>query len=175
MQLNLWASLCASVGRLHLWSRPLRLVARAVVSRLCMGPAATRQVLISWSSTNLLLAWVAFLVHVQVGALCLGCAVLMGSAGKAIVTINLLLLTFILFSGFLANKGSIHWVLRWVCYVSPIRCVFCACVINACSVLGTPALGCGHHNMHACVLPLACGFRTSCVFVRLLGCAAGVG
>jgi hypothetical protein len=40
----------------------------------------------------------------QVGAMCLACAAFMGSAGKAVVLLNLLLLIFVLFSGFLANK-----------------------------------------------------------------------
>lgn len=64
---------------------------------------------------------VVFRCCTQVGALCLGFATLTGSPGRAVISVNLLLLTFILFSGFLANKNSIHWALRWLCYISPIR------------------------------------------------------
>lgn len=65
-----------------------------------------------------------------VGAMSLACATIMGSPGKAVVLLNLLLLVFVLFSGFLANKASIPWALRWLCYISPIRFTWEALVVN---------------------------------------------
>ena len=60
-------------------------------------------------------------LSLQIGALCLGVAALLGSAGQAVMVSNTLLLGFVLFSGFLANLGSITWALRWITYISPFR------------------------------------------------------
>ena len=55
---------------------------------------------------------------------------LLGAPGRIIVTTTTLLLIFALFSGFLANKEYMHWALRWICYVSPLRWAWEALVIN---------------------------------------------
>jgi len=41
-----------------------------------------------------------------------------------------MLLITLLFSGFLANKASIHWALRWICYVSPFRWAWESLIVN---------------------------------------------
>jgi hypothetical protein len=49
---------------------------------------------------------------------------LLGNPGRTIVATTVLLLIFALFAGFLANKSEMPWVLRWICYISPLRCAF---------------------------------------------------
>lgn len=58
-----------------------------------------------------------------VGALSLGFASGLSSAGKTGLVMNLVLLLGVLFAGFLANKGSIPAWLRWISWLSVFRCV----------------------------------------------------
>jgi membrane protease YdiL (CAAX protease family) len=58
-----------------------------------------------------------------VGALALGCASALSSAGKTILVMNLVLLLGVLFAGFLANKDSIPVWLRWLTWLSAFRWV----------------------------------------------------
>ncbi|MEW5312284.1 MAG: hypothetical protein WDW38_003929 [Sanguina aurantia] len=65
-----------------------------------------------------------------VGALCLTVSCFIVSAGHTILAINLLLLTASILSGFLANRQTMTWALRWIVYVSPIHYAWEALVIN---------------------------------------------
>lgn len=60
-------------------------------------------------------------VRVQIGAIALTCAALIPQLGKSLLVFNLLLLNFVLFTGFLVRKSSITWVFRWITYISPMR------------------------------------------------------
>ncbi|GIL81943.1 hypothetical protein Vretifemale_10888 [Volvox reticuliferus] len=64
------------------------------------------------------------------GAACVALSCIFSSPGRTVLLFNLLLLTWALFSGFLANKDSIVVWLRWIVYTSPIRFCWEAMVIN---------------------------------------------
>ena len=72
--------------------------------------------------------FVAF--NAAVGALALGLAAALGSPGKTVLVMNLVLLVGVLFAGFLANKESIPPVLRWLTWLSVFRYAWEAMVIN---------------------------------------------
>ncbi|KAG1675973.1 hypothetical protein FOA52_014217 [Chlamydomonas sp. UWO 241] len=82
-----------------------------------------------------------------VGALVMCLTNLLGSPGRTVIATSVLLLVFALFGGFLVNKSEIHWVLRWICYVSPTRWAWEALAANevaplrlSLSVEGVPGL-----------------------------------
>ena len=75
-----------------------------------------------------LFVFVAF--NAAVGALALGLAAALGSPGKTVLVMNLVLLVGVLFAGFLANKASIPPVLRWLTWLSVFRYAWEAMVIN---------------------------------------------
>ena len=75
-----------------------------------------------------LFVFVAF--NAAVGALALGLAAALGSPGKTVLVMNLVLLVGVLFAGFLANKESIPPVLRWLTWLSVFRYAWEAMVIN---------------------------------------------
>ena len=47
---------------------------------------------------------------------------ILGSPGRTLIATTTLLLIFSLFSGFLADANEMTWVLRWITYISPMRC-----------------------------------------------------
>lgn len=65
--------------------------------------------------------------------MCIAFSVMLSTPGRTTLAVNFVLLTSVLFAGFLANKESIVWPLRWVCYISPFRCDH---VCSACTFVG---------------------------------------
>ncbi len=50
----------------------------------------------------------------------LACAAVVPTMGRAMLVLNLALITWVLFGGFLVRKSSIPWALQWLSY---LRCV----------------------------------------------------